>query len=92
MDFPENKFEDITDQELKDEIHDRDLVDKDIIDIQSTLDETQHELDCALQESEDVSVINSDIQVLCDSYQYSEHDAYLRNVKAFLVEHGGLIA
>lgn len=88
----EDKFESITDDELEQEVLKRGLEDEFTVGMQGEIDELEFEISKMEHDHVSVEGIQADIQILCDSFQYSDPDAYLRNVKAFLVSHGGLIA
>jgi len=86
------KFEDITDDELTDEIRERDLEKVFVEEIQGYLDDLsiEHEiLSTRLEREQD---INPAIDELCNSYQYKSDNDFINDAKQFLIDHGGLIA
>ena len=86
-----DKFEKITDDELIEEVESRRL---------------ENEFDCDCSDAEEIAVEEyitetsrytadielSDLNILCDAYQYKSKDEFVATVVEFLNDHAGLIA
>lgn len=86
-----DKFKDITDDEILEEIHERELENK--VDCDCSAEEEEAAAQAYLEFTEHVDdEIIDDIQKLCDAYQYDSEGKFIDKVYDFLVDHGGLIA
>lgn len=86
-----DKFEDISNDELLEELHERNLQDEIDCDCSEEEEEAAAQAYLEFTEHFDDEIVDG-IQILCDSYQYNSEETFLRHAMQFLIDHGGLIA